>query len=429
MTSTNQSSFLRPLLRRLAFGVLLSTSAQAQVETLDKVIAIVDDDVIMASELQERLTGVRANIAASGAQSPPEDLLVQETLDRLILESIQLQLAVRYGVRIPDAQLDDAMQRIATQNGLSLAQFRGALEARGQSYLMLRENMRDELAIQRVQQGSVMSNIDISEQEINNYMATAEGEALVEPQYHVVQALLSTSSTDSSQTIQDKEVYVDSVLASILAGQSFEEAVNALEPFAFTGGDLGWRKLSDLPSMFANIVPTLAPGETGKVKSGSGFHLIYLAEARGIQEMVSQTEVRHILVVPNEVLTEEAAENLANALRDRINGGEDFAALAKEFSDDIGSAQEGGSLGWTNPGQMVPEFEQQMLNAAEGEVTPAFQSPFGWHILEVTGRRDKDFTNEMRRMQVANFLREEKYQEELEAWLRKIRQDAFVDIK
>jgi len=252
---------------------------------------------------------------------------------------------------------------------------------------------------------------------------------LIEPQYHVVQALLATSSADSSQAVQDKEAYVDSVLAAILAGQPYEEAVSTLEPYAFTGGDLGWRKVSDLPSMFADIVPTLAPGETGKVKSGSGFHLVYLAEARGIQEMVNQTEVRHILVVPTEVLSEEAAENLANSLRDRINAGEDFADLAKEFSDDIGSAQEGGSLGWTSPGQMVPEFEQQMLNAAEGEVTPAFQSPFGWHILEVTGRREKDFSNEMRRRQIANFLSEEKYQEELEAWLRKIRQDAFVDIK
>ena len=429
MISINQSPFLRSMRHVLVLGVLLSASVQAQVETLDKVIAIIDDDVIMASELQERLDAVRANIAASGAQSPPEDLLVQETLDRLILESIQLQLAARYGVRIPDAQLDDSMQRIAAQNGLSLAQFRGALEAQGQSYLLLRENMRNELAIQRVQQGSVMSNINISEQEIDNYMATAEGEALIEPQYHVVQALLATSSADSSQAVQDKEAYVDSVLAAILAGQPYEEAVSTLEPYAFTGGDLGWRKVSDQPSMFADIVPTLAPGETGKVKSGSGFHLVYLAEARGIQEMVNQTEVRHILVVPTEVLSEEAAENLANSLRDRINAGEDFADLAKEFSDDIGSAQEGGSLGWTSPGQMVPEFEQQMLNAAEGEVTPAFQSPFGWHILEVTGRREKDFSNEMRRRQIANFLSEEKYQEELEAWLRKIRQDAFVDIK
>jgi peptidyl-prolyl cis-trans isomerase SurA len=170
-------------------------------------------------------------------------------------------------------------------------------------------------------------------------------------------------------------------------------------------------------------------GEVTKVRSSSGFHLVYLADATGGEQLVRQTDVRHILVKPTEVLTEKAAEDLAIELKDRIEAGEDFGDLARQYSDDIGSAAEGGELGWTNPGQMVPEFEATMAAATEGEISTPFRSEFGWHILEVKARRDKDFSSEMRRNQVAGYIREQKYQEELDAWLRKIREEAFVDIK
>ena len=199
--------------------------------------------------------------------------------------------------------------------------------------------------------------------------------------------------------------------------------------YKFTGGDLGWRKLGDLPSMFTDVVPTLSIGDVTKVRSSSGFHLVYLADAVGGERLVKQTNVRHILIKPTEVLQEAAAQEFAGGLVERIRGGEDFGALARQYSDDIGSAAEGGELGWTNPGQMVPEFEAAMAGALEGEVTEPFRSEFGWHILEVLGRRNKDFSREIQRNQVANYIREQKYQEELDAWLRKIREEAFVDIK
>ena len=205
--------------------------------------------------------------------------------------------------------------------------------------------------------------------------------------------------------------------------------MSATGSYTLTGGDLGWRKLGDIPSMFAEVVPTLSIGDVAKVKSSSGFHLVYLADALGGERLVKQTDVRHILIKPTEVLDESAAEELAGNLVERIRGGADFGALAKQYSDDIGSAAEGGKLGWTNPGQMVPEFEAAMASATEGEVTEPFRSEFGWHILEVLGRRDKDFSGEIQRNQVANYIREQKYQEELDAWLRKIREEAFVDIK
>ena len=404
-------------------------SAWAQLQTLDQVVAIVDDDIILASELQERVAGVRSTMESRGVEMPDDETLVRETLDRLILDSIQMQLANRYGVRIPDAQLDEAMTRLARQNGLTLEQFRIAVEQSGQSYAATRESLRRDLAIQRVQQGNVMRNINISEQEIDNFLATEEGEAMTQPEYRVIQALLATRRGEDSASVDAKEAFIDDTLTRIQDGADFEAAVSSVEPYAFTGGDLGWRKLGDIPSMFADVVPTMSIGEVAKVRSSSGFHLVYLADAVGGERLVKQTEVRHILIKPTEVLDEAAAEALAGQLMERVKGGEDFGALARQYSDDIGSAAEGGELGWTNPGQMVPEFEAAMASADEGVVTEPFRSEFGWHILEVTGRRDKDFSGEIQRNQVANYIREQKYQEELDAWLRKIREEAFVDIK
>ena len=392
-------------------------------------VAIVDDDIVLASELQERVQGVRSTMEARGVEVPEDEILIRETLDRLILDSIQLQLANRYGVRIPDQQLDEAMNRLARQNGLTLEQFRVALEQAGQSYAAAREGLRDDLAIQRVQQGNVMRNINISEQEIDNFLATEEGEAMTQPEYRVVQALLASSRGDDAEAVTAKEAFVDQVLSSIQAGTPFEEAVATIDPYSFSGGDLGWRKLGDIPSMFADAVPEMSIGDVTKVRSSSGFHLVYLADATGGERLVRQTNVRHILIKPTEVLSEGAAEALAEELMERVRNGEEFGALARQYSDDIGSAAEGGELGWTNPGQMVPEFEATMASAKEGEVTSPFRSEFGWHILEVTGRRDKDFSGEMQRNQVANYIRDQKYQEELDAWLRKIREEAFVDIK
>ena len=426
-----------PLSRRLhsltglitLFCALLAPAAWTQVQVLDQVVAIVDDDIILASELQERVAGVRSTMESRGVEMPDDETLVRETLDRLILDSIQMQLANRYGVRIPDAQLDEAMTRLARQNGLTLEQFRVAVEQSGQNYVATRESLRNDLAIQRVQQGNVMRNINISEQEIDNFLATEEGEAMTQPEYRVIQALLATRRGEDTASVEAKETFIDATLASIQSGTDFETAVSGVEPYAFTGGDLGWRKLGDIPSMFAEVVPTMTIGDVTKVRSSSGFHLVYLADAVGGERLVKQTDVRHILIKPTEVLDEAAAETLAGQLMERVKGGEDFGALARQYSDDIGSAAEGGELGWTNPGQMVPEFEAAMAAAEEGVVTEPFRSEFGWHILEVTGRRDKDFSGEIQRNQVANYIREQKYQEELDAWLRKIREEAFVDIK
>lgn len=400
-------------------------------DMLDQVVAIVDDDIIMASELRERVDAINEGYATRGAEPPPEDVLIRETLDRLILESIQIQKGQRVGVRISDQQLNAAVQSIAAQNGMSLEQFLAALETQGKSYQEMREQVRKEMIIQRVQQGNVNQRIEITDQEVDNFLATEEGQALSQPEYMIFHALLAVSPGASEAEVAAAENHVNKVLGEIRGGKPFEEAVSAPGPYTFSGGNLGWRRAGDLPSLFSDIAPGLARGETADpVRSDSGFHLIYMADRRGAdQMMVSQTRVRHILVKPSEILTDDEARELAGTLKSRIEAGEPFGDLAREYSEDIGSAQEGGDLGWTSPGQMVPEFEQMMQITAVGEISDPFRTEFGWHILEVEERREQDMTDKAVRNRAMNYLHNRKYQEELDAWLRQIRDEAFVDIK
>jgi len=415
----------------LAVSLTAATITQAATEILDQVVAIVDEDVIMASELRTRLASVTKNLEARGMEMPPEDELVRETLDRLILENIQLQLAARVGVRISDAQLNAAVGRIAGQNGMNLEQFRTRLEAEGQSYVAMRDDIRREMILQRVQQGNVNQRIQITDKEIENFLATEEGQALTQPEYRLVHALLPLAPDASESDNAAAKLYVDKMITRIRGGEPFDQVISSSSGrYTFSGGDLGWRRGGDLPSLFSDIAPTLKVGEiAGPLRSDSGYHLVYLQDKRGGEQIVAQTEVRHILVKPSEILTDVQAEQLVIDLKARIEAGEDFGELAKEFSEDIGSGQEGGDLGWTMKGQMVPEFDAAMARTEIGEISDPVHSQFGWHILEVTGRRDQDMTELAMRNKANEYLHSRKYQEELDAWLRKIRDEAFVDIK
>ena len=398
---------------------------------LDQVVAIVDDDVVMASELRERVRTVLETIEARGAEVPEEDELIREVLDRLILESIQTQMGQRVGVRISDQQLDTAMARIAAQNRMTPEQFAIVLEQEGRSYGEVRDTIRREMVIQRVQQGNVNQLIEITDQEVENYLATEEGQKLVQPEYRIVHALLPVSSGSSDAQVEAARAYCAELIERIRGGEAFDAVISgSTGEYTFSGGDLGWRKLSDLPSIFQDVAQTLKAGELADLfQSPSGFHIVKMDDRRGAELTIAQTKVRHILVKPSEILTDDQARDRVAEIKERVEGGEDFAALAREFSEDIGSAAEGGDLGWTNPGQMVPEFENMMASTPTGELSDPVRSQFGWHVLEVLDRRDKDMTEEMRRAQIQEFLHQRKYEEELDAWLRKIRDEAFVDIK
>jgi len=421
---------MNPFVKYLSAIVLSGAilPAQAAVEILDKVIAVVDDDVVMESELQERLALVKGNIAASGQASPPEDILVRETLDRLILENIQLQMGQRYGVRIDEQQINGAVTRLASQNGLTPEQFINQLESSNISYAEFRDNMTREMIIQRVQAGNVNQRIDISDAEIEAFLRTPEGAELIQPAYRLLHARLDVLNTENMDNVKS---HVKGLAARIDMGEDFNAVIaSSEEPYAFTGGDLGLRRQAELPSLFTDIVVNMREGGyAGPIENGNSFHFIYLLEKRGGTQIIPQTRARHILIKPSEILTSEEARALAKNLKNRILSGEDFEEVAREYSEDIGSAQEGGELGWASPGQMVPVFENAMAQAEINEVTEPFESPYGWHILQVLERRQQDVTELVNRNRAEDFLHNRKYQEELDAWLRQIRDEAFVDIK
>jgi peptidyl-prolyl cis-trans isomerase SurA len=398
---------------------------------LDSIVAIVEDDVIMSSELRDRMDLLTTNMKSQNMEVPPNNVLLRQTLDRLILESIQLQMGGRAGVRISDAQLNEALNRIASQNRMSLDEFRMQLEREGKSYPQMREDVRRELILQRVQGGNVNQRIQISEQEVDNFLESPEGRDMVAEEYHLVHALLPVSESASSAQKAAAKAHVDALYARITAGESFQEVISASDSeFTFTGGDLGWRKVSDLPDLFIDIAPGMEVNQTAApIASASGYHLIFLAEKRGGSLVIQQTHVRHILLKTSAIRSDNETRQLALELRQRILDGADFNELAREYSEDIGSAQEGGDLGWTNPGQMVPEFENAMDSVALDDVSQPIHSQYGWHILQVLERRQEDVSKTVVQNRAGDILHQRKYQEELDAWLRKIRDEAFVDIK
>ncbi|MBD2858621.1 peptidylprolyl isomerase [Spongiibacter sp. KMU-158] len=405
---------------------LASSWAAADTRWLDSIAAIVDDDIILVSELQSRLDSVNANIARSGQQAPPAEQLQREVLDLLIIESIQMQMADRVGLRIDDEQLNGAVGRIAAKNNMSLEQFRQALISSGTSYLDFREQIRREMILQRVQMGNVNQRIQISEQELNNYLSSEDGLKQTSPEYHFAHILVPVAS-EATQAERDAALKHAQTLAQRLRrGENY----NSLASSKVQVSDLGWRKGTDLPSLFADVAPTMGNGDVSEpLQSASGYHVIELLESKGVKELVSQTRASHILLKPSAIRNEKATEKLAADLRTRAMNGESFADMAREYSEDIGSAQEGGDLGWTMPGQLVPEFQEGMENTAIGQISQPIKSQYGWHIIKVVDRRQHDVTDDLRKRMARNALHDRKYQDELDIWLRKIRSEAYVDIK
>ena len=415
----------------LAALTACSPFARAATEVLDSILAIVEDDIIMASELRARVAQVTKTLQTQGRTDIDPGALVRETLDRLVLEGIQLGIGRRNDVSISEAQIDDALNRLAASNRMSGEQFREKLQQEGMTSRKMRENIQRELILQRVQAGNVNQRIQVTPQEIDNFLESDEGQTVNAEEFYLLHALLPVGEDVDHAVDLAAKNHVFSLYERIVAGETFAEVVdNSVGDFVFTGGDLGWRKSDELPSLFAAVAPTLAVAQTAEpIRSPSGYHLIYLVEKRGGTTMVQQTRVRHILLKPSEIRSAEETRQLAVEFREKVINGASFEALAREHSDDMGTAQEGGDLSWTNPGQMVPEFENAMDSTAIDQVSPPFRSQFGWHILQVLERRQQDVTDIVSRNRVADVLHRRKYTEELDAWLHKIRDEAFVDIK
>ncbi len=428
---------LRPVLAAIAGCILLLTSllntAYSAPILIDRVAVVVDDSIIMLSELNEKVDFFRNDIAKRSNQLPPEDILRQQVLERLILESIQLQLADRVGLRIDDVTLNNTIGKIAQQNNMTQEQFRRSIEAQGQSYKEIREQIRRELLISELRQKTVGRRIRITEQDIKTFMASELGQTSTDTNYRLGHILIALPSRADEKNIKETAAKAKKVHQSLLAGANFQETAvkqsagqNALE-----GGDLGWRNTAQLPSLFTEQVKSMKVGDiSSPIRSASGFHIIKLLDQRGGEtHFIKQTRVRHILIKPNEIRSLDDAKSLANKIRTDVLAGEDFSSLAKTFSEDPSSARNGGELDWIAPGSLVPEFENVMNNIQIGKVSKPFLTQYGWHILEVLERREKDMGNEYKISQARNFLSKRRYEEELESWLREIRQEAYVDIK
>ncbi|MDC0088985.1 peptidylprolyl isomerase [Porticoccaceae bacterium] len=410
-----------------------SITASAQLEILDRVVAVVDEDVVLESEVQRRLATIYTQIKQSGTQPPPQDILVQQVLERLISERLQLNMGYNAGIRITDTELNDAMARIAVGNQLTMEQYIEQIHASGSTLSNVRDEIRDEMILMRVQQGQVMRRIRISNQELDNFLNSEEGRFMTSPDVNVGHILLPVPSGKSSDEVNAILERAQSLLSEAQNGTDFRQLAiaNSADQTALQGGDLGWRKMAQLPGVFIEAVEKLDIGQiSDPIRSDAGYHLIKLYERRGGgEQLIEQHFARHILIKPNEIRDEATAVSQLNELRERIQADEDFALLAKEFSEDPGSALNGGELGWSTPGMFVPEFEQTMGSIELNEVSAPFLSQFGWHILQVTERRKQDFSENITRNRAQNLLRQRKYEEELQVWLQEIRDEAFVEVK
>ena len=427
---TKLTDCLRPL---LLGAVLLSSTAHAAVQTLDSVVAIVDNDVVMKSQLDSRVREVQQTIAKRGGSVPPAGVLDQQVLERLIVENLQLQIGDRSGIRITDEELNQAIATIAQRNGMSLEQFRAALARDGLSYEDAREQVRREMIISRVRQRRVAERIQVSEQEVKNFLASDMGKMQLSEEFRLANILIPTPERADSATIQAAAKQAEQVYLQLKQGADFAQLAIArsASETALEGGEMGWRKAAQLPPPFDRMLSAMSVGDvTEPVRTPGGFIILKLQEKRGGQAMVrDEVHVRHILIKPSEIRSEEATKALAEKLYERIQNGEDFAQLAKSFSEDPGSALNGGDLNWIDPNALVPEFREEMAAAQQGQVTKPFKTQYGWHVLEVLGRRATDSTEQAREQQAMNVLRNRKYDEELQTWLRQIRDEAYVEIK
>ena len=401
--------------------ILMSAFSFAKIEVLDRVAIIVDEGVVMESQIKDLVQTTKLRSIEQGMQLPPTEALLEEIQEQLIIQELQLQRGEEFGIRISDGELNQTFVQIAANNGVSLEQFIRDYEASGQNYEKLREEIRRDMIIQRVQRGIVAGSINITAQEIEGFLATEEAIAQLTPELLVRQ--IQVGSLEAAETI----------LSRLEEGEDFEALVEekSINQNKSQGGLMPWRKINEMPSVFADAIRNQSLGFISEpIKTGSGFHLLKLEEKRGpLVKFEEQWETRHVLLIPSAIRDVDATKAEAEVLRERILAGEDFALIAEEFSEDPGSGSNGGNLEWLPKGATVSEFENVMLNSEINEVSEVFESQFGFHFLEVTGKRVEDVTDYQIEERAYSVLFSRKYDEELENTLRSMRAEAFVEFK
>jgi len=421
---------LRWALALLMLGAI--AASQAAVSDLDHIVAVVNDDIIAQSELDARVQELAAKLRQQGTQLPPLETLQRQVLERMISKRLQLQMAKRLGLKVDDATLAKAIANIARRNQLSLLQMRQALEADGVNFGLFRQQLREDILINRLRQKEVINRINITAQDVRNFLARETGSSRQRSAVHLLHILIATPEGASPEELQAAKEKAQRLVEALRAGADFKQtAVRESDGRqALEGGDLGWMETSQIPSLFTQVVDKMEPGDISEpIRNASGYHIVKLAEIKGSKRiMVTQTHARHILVNTNELVSDAEARHHLETLRERILNGEDFASLARAHSDDKASAIKGGDLGWTNPGDMVPQFEKQMDALAPGEISQPFKTQFGWHIVQVLGRREYDNTEEVMKNNARKAIRKQKSDEAIQLWLRRLRDQAYIKI-
>ncbi len=432
-TVSVKTMLIKPLSALILTSSVLFSSAFAAEQKLDRIAAIVDNDVVMFSQYQTRLQEVQQTISKRGVEIPPEDVLRQQVMERLIIDAIQLQMAERSGIRISDEELSASMATIAERNGLSQQEFEQALAADGLSLDDAQEQIRQEMTISRVRQYRVAERIQVTDQEVQNFLASDLGKMQLAEEYLLANILIAVPDGASNEELAKAQSDVESIVKQLEQGADFTQLAirysaseNALE-----GGEMGWRKAAQLPPPFDRMLSSMTLGQvTQPTRTAGGIIMLKLLDKRGDAVVYrDETHARHILLKPSEIRSPEATQKLATRLYERLRNGEDFAELAKQFSEDPGSALNGGDLNWIDPNSLVPAFREEMARTAIGELSQPFESQFGWHVLQVIDRRSTDSSDQMREQQAISLLRNRKYDEELQTWLRQIRDEAYVEIK
>jgi peptidyl-prolyl cis-trans isomerase SurA len=402
-------------------------------ELLDRIAAIVNDGLVLKSELDAQMESVTKRLTEQKVELPSQSILRQQVLDRLILQEIQTQQAKRVGLTVSDEQLNSALQEIAARNKIPFDQLPTALAAQGVDYKLYRDSMRKELTLNTLRQRDVIARITVTPHELEQYLARQES-AAANDEFNVSHILLSLPAAATPQQLAEISQKAQDLVARANKGEDFGQLAiaNSNSQTALDGGQLGWRKGSQLPQFILDLVTKMKPGDiSAAVRTPSGFHIVKLNERRGgeAQVIVNQIHLRHILMKTNELDDDETVRQKLSKLRERILAGEDFAGIASTTSQDPGSAPDGGDLGWSGPGAFVPEFDKGIADLKPNEISEPFKTRYGWHIVQMLGTRTYDSTDDVRRQKAFAAIRESKADEETELWLRRLRDEAFVEIK
>ena len=417
----------------MAQGVDKTKNASAKTVAVDRIVAVVNDDVITGRELQARQDIVESQLKRQGTALPALEVLQLQVLDRMVTDRVQLQQARESGVRIDDQQLDQALQRIAAGNRMSLSGFREAIEKDGITWARFRDDIREEMTISRLREREVEQRIMISDAEIDAFLEQEEKGGAANEEVELAHILIRVPESANAEMLQQRRARAEEARQKLLAGDSFAQVAAAYSdaPDGLQGGKIGARKLDRLPTLYAEAVSKIAVGGISELlRSPNGFHLVTLVSRKGSSAMppVQQTRVRHILIRPSEVLSEAEAKHRLVGLRERLVNGASFAELSRLYSQD-GTAAKAGELGWIYPGDTVPEFERAMDALPPGQVSEPIQSPFGWHLIEVMERRVADVSSERKRMIARQALRERRSGEAYQDWIRQLRDRAYVEMR